>query len=184
MKPRTMITTKEREFLWESNCIENERSPIALVDAEAAWIYVRRLSEAKRDIVVDDVLKIHEILMKHLRPDIAGQIRKVAVRIGYSIKKAEHEDVIKGKIYEALTMTNSFPAFTDKKLSKKEGREEWAKTAHVMFEDVHPFEDGNGRTGRILWNIHRKRLGLPLGIIHADTPEQLNYYKWFRDNNF
>ena len=37
---------------------------------------------------------------------------------------------------------------------------------HVRFERVHPFEDGNGRTGRILVNRGLMRAGLaPVGIL-------------------
>ena len=63
--------------------------------------------------------------------------------------------------------------------------EEYAKHVHVMFENVHPFEDGNGRTGRILYNLHRLKLGLPIHIIMADWPkkdgQQRAYYEWFRN---
>lgn len=30
---------------------------------------------------------------------------------------------------------------------------------HVAFEMLHPYTDGNGRTGRILWAWHMQRLG-------------------------
>ena len=53
-----------------------------------------------------------------------------------------------------------------------------AEFCHVMFEKTHPFIDFNGRTGRILWNIHRHLLGLPIKIIH-EGEEQMEYYKLF-----
>jgi hypothetical protein len=31
---------------------------------------------------------------------------------------------------------------------------------HAVFEYVHPYMDGNGRTGRALWAWHMERLGL------------------------
>lgn len=31
---------------------------------------------------------------------------------------------------------------------------------HVMFERLHPFMDGNGRTGRAIWAWHMQKLGL------------------------
>lgn len=31
---------------------------------------------------------------------------------------------------------------------------------HVEFERLHPFMDGNGRTGRVIWAWHMKKLGL------------------------
>ena len=54
------------------------------------------------------------------------------------------------------------------------------KRTHIDFEQLHPFEDGNGRVGRILYNIHRVTLGLPIHIIH-EGEEQMEYYKWFKE---
>ncbi|MCX7953547.1 MAG: Fic family protein, partial [Deltaproteobacteria bacterium] len=38
---------------------------------------------------------------------------------------------------------------------------------HTLFESIHPFEDGNGRTGRIIVNYLLLSAGLPLVIIKA-----------------
>ena len=57
--------------------------------------------------------------------------------------------------------------------------EETIEQDHIWFEKIHPFEDGNGRTGRILMNIQRLNAGLPLLIIH-EGKEQMEYYKWFQ----
>ena len=54
------------------------------------------------------------------------------------------------------------------------------KKDRIWFEKNHPFEDGNGRTGRILLNWQRLQYGLPLLIIESYKKEE--YYKWF-DNN-
>jgi len=58
-------------------------------------------------------------------------------------------------------------------------KDECTKQCHVLFEKIHPFIDGNGRTGRMVYNWHRLKLGLPIHIIH-EGKEQFKYYKWFK----
>ncbi len=51
---------------------------------------------------------------------------------------------------------------------------------HIEFERIHPFEDGNGRTGRIILNTHLiKNQMAPILI----TPEMRDYYIQCIDDN-
>jgi len=48
---------------------------------------------------------------------------------------------------------------------------------HLRFEDIHPFIDGNGRTGRLIINLELIKAGfLPINIKFAD---KLKYYACF-----
>ncbi len=38
--------------------------------------------------------------------------------------------------------------------------------AHLTYETIHPFTDGNGRSGRMLWAWQMGRSGLGLGFLH------------------
>lgn len=49
---------------------------------------------------------------------------------------------------------------------------------HVEFEMLHPFIDGNGRVGRLIWNLYRLHAGLPLKIVYER--EKHEYYKLFQ----
>lgn len=50
---------------------------------------------------------------------------------------------------------------------------------HLRFEGIHPFIDGNGRTGRLILNLELIKSGLlPINIKFADKRE---YYTCFDD---
>jgi len=67
-----------------------------------------------------------------------------------------------------------------KNLRKEKGKlsEKDIKQLHVEFEDAHVFQDCNGRSGRILWQIQRLNNGLPIKIIYE--AEKNKYYEWFQ----
>lgn len=162
------------EFLRESNAIENVYDKKALEDAVRAWDYAYK--HKNKPMTEEYVLNIHELLMKRLNPRIAGRFRKCAVMIGYSVKD-DYKDLdkkVRGWVKRSLVDSKE----QDRKKTIYQ-RDDITRAAHVAFEDIHPFEDGNGRTGRILYNIHRINLGLPLHIIH-EGDEQYLYYQWFR----
>ncbi len=45
---------------------------------------------------------------------------------------------------------------------------EWLARVHARFEQIHPFLDGNGRTGRLVLNLLLVRLGYPPAIIYKN----------------
>lgn len=171
---------KELEFLIQSNYIEREFSPEAIEDAEKTWI--RMLEHAC--LSPGFVLEAHGILMKRINPRIAGKWRDCDVWIGRDKKKFISKEVLESQVGDVCEKINNSILYPKAKSNK--AREELIKQLHVEFEEVHPFEDGNGRTGRIIMNWHRLRLGLPVLVIQADLRsggrEQLNYYKWFQES--
>lgn len=48
--------------------------------------------------------------------------------------------------------------------------------AHVLFESIHPFHDGNGRAGRILLNYLAISKGYPPIVIKGITPDERERY--------
>ena len=165
-----IMFTKEQlnEFLQESNYIEQEYSSQAMEDSIKAWDFAYK----NKDLIdINYILEIHRLLAINLRPDIAGKIRNCDVFIGGKRKIFIDETIIKSDLLMKVCFEMLARGIED--------REEWTKQIHVVFEEIHPFFDFNGRSGRLLWQIHRLNLGLPLHIIH-EGEEQSAYYKWFQ----
>lgn len=166
------------EFLRESNAIEREYSDEAFEDSKQAWIV--GVLNAKDDFSIDLMCGIHRRLMKRLNREIAGKIRDIPIYVGNS--KGYRECLKPEYIKERLIYL--FDAWEDNKKQLQKSldstKEVFVKQWHIDFEAVHPFRDGNGRVGRILMNLQRLMLGLPLLIIH-EGDEQMEYYKWFKE---
>lgn len=146
-----------REFLVESNRIEEENSQDAHDDAFSAWGYL--ITQNKLD--TGNILEAHRLLMWRLRNDIAGHLRKVPVRVGDWI--APNPGSVRRLLIQWLSELK---------------KDEEIKQAHVAFEKIHPFEDGNGRIGRMIMNWQKVKADLPILVIHTGI-EQQDYYKWF-----
>jgi len=50
---------------------------------------------------------------------------------------------------------------------------------HLILEDIHPFNDANGRTGRLILNLMLMRTGYPPVNIKADDASVEQYYSAF-----
>lgn len=60
-----------------------------------------------------------------------------------------------------------------------------AAAAHYQFEAIHPFEDGNGRTGRMLINLQMVHAGLlDVPVVHISqyiNANKASYYRLLRE---
>lgn len=149
------------KFLQESNAIEGVYDADSLFQAFVAWEYL--VEQEKLSIKV--ILKTHKILMLHqpIHSDQKGYLRYCDVMVGIRICPSHL------KVREL--MEKWIKSYSDIGVNPK--------FAHIEFEKIHPFIDGNGRIGRIIMNWHRIKKGLPILIIH-EGEEQKEYYKWFK----
>ena len=159
------------EMLQQSNEIEDELSPEAMEDSILAWDY---LMKPRKELKLKTILTVHDKLLHRLRPDIAGKVRDCEVWIGGEKKMFLSTQLIEETLKGWIKLSNPlglrpWPA---------ERRNKAAKESHITFESLHPFEDGNGRVGRILYNWLRLQIGLPIHIIYFH--KRWEYYNWFK----
>ena len=109
---------------------------------------------------VQNFLKVHAIATEHLLP--ASQ--RGQVRTGNMLIMEQHTNRIQYEAANAFIVQHEFEKFweeIDDLLKEKLSVEEvfyFAALIHLVFVKIHPFNDGNGRTGRLLekWFIANK----------------------------
>ena len=124
------------------------RSQREVLNYFAGLRYVERCAANPR-IHHDDVFELHRLLADGVMDQgEAGRYRTIAVRVGRYLPPAPSE--VSGLMFELLDWWNSSSASLSPVLS--------SAILHYRFEAIHPFPDGNGRTGRALalWEHYRR----------------------------
>ena len=163
-----MTVSDEVRFLKESNAIEGVYDAESLVNAVVAWEYLK----TQKKIFTHSILEAHGILMHGLlSEDEAGHFRRVEVTVG-------GRPTLKSQDVPA-----AIGEWRDQ-FEESIARGEYPIPEHVAFEKIHPFVDGNGRVGRMLFNYQLFRIAKnrtqefsPHIFYERDKQE---YYKMFR----
>ena len=170
------VTEEEVSEILHKKKAENEEEIEAKGVAKAVG-YIRR---TKNDLSLDLLLKLHEFCFKGSK-DFAGEFRKVNVVVRNSSGKILHIGVPKEEVDDYL---KDFIEWY------KENKNKFkplvlAAILHNQFEHIHPFQDGNGRVGRLLLNfILLKNNYPPINIMVEDRQEYYQTLKEYskRDN--
>lgn len=157
---------KIEEFLRHSNYIEGEYDEDSYTQARIAWDWLIKQKKMTPSVV----LKTHKLLMLHqnLYDYERGYFRNVAVYIG---GHAAMNAIRVPEMIEKWCEEMNWEVPLDR-------LDHFSQRLHVQYEHIHPFVDGNGRTGRMFMNWWRIKNGLPVLVIH-EGEEQMAYYKWF-----
>jgi len=159
-----------KKYVKESNAIENifvkENHHLFADHLEAAKLVVNQSSKSK----IVSPQSIHAILMRREFSD-AGSFRTLQVRVGLDVKPPP------GRVSAYMTRWE-ISLFSSFSTLIKRNKEKIAWYYHDWFEAIHPFLDGNGRTGRLILNNARLLLGLPWLIVRFSKREQ--YYEKIR----
>lgn len=103
----------------------------------------------KKVLSHEDILALHKIVAGQVMDQgDAGRYRMIRVRVGPYSPPPPSE--VSGLMFELLEWWNKKSATLSPVLS--------SAILHYRFEAIHPFADGNGRTGRALalWELYRR----------------------------
>ena len=103
----------------------------------------------KKQITHEDVLRLHALIGSEVMDQgEAGRYRSILVRVGRYLPPAP--EMVSGLMSDLLGWWNNDTSRWSAVIS--------SAVIHHRFEDIHPFADGNGRTGRVLalWELYRR----------------------------
>lgn len=142
--------------------------------------------KGERPLRQTDVRQLHQIMLKedYPQPAIRPDGQKVFRMIHVGVYKREPNHVrTTDNIMHYFAEPNAVPGYMRELLDWYEAEERKdelhpllrAAVLHHEFVAVHPFDDGNGRIGRILMNFALMRAGYPPAVIPVS--DRLEYYK-------
>ena len=166
------LTLQETALVLQGITIDQKplKDHLEAVGYKEAFQYVEELAKQDKPISEFDIKSIHNLVLAD-RPEDRGTFRRVNVRIAGASTNPVQPYLIAPKIEELL---NDYPNWT-----KSMHIVECVATFHLHFESIHPFIDGNGRTGRLLMNLQLIKAGLP--AINIKFADRRKYYDAFDD---
>jgi Fic family protein len=106
--------------------------------------YVRELAREKTPLAESDVRNLHRLVVQRSRPDIAGRYADLPRYVRTETGRHNFPSPA-----EIPPLMRDFASW----LGVSPDTPEAAFTAHRRLVDIHPFNDGNGRTTRLLMNL-------------------------------
>ena len=172
------LTLQETAIVLEGMTVDQKplKDHLEAVGHRDAFLYVREI--ATKDIPLNEatIKAIHSLVLMN-QPEDKGVYRRIPVRI-------------MGAFTEPVQPYLIEPRMTDLLVKNEERKEtmsiiERIALFHLEFEGIHPFVDGNGRTGRLILNLELIRNGYP--AINVKFTDRKRYYNafdsFYRDNN-
>lgn len=162
------LTLRETDLVLRGLTIDKKplKDHMEAVGHKEAFEYVSELVKDNVPMSESMIKQIHFLVLADKKDD-RGVYRRVPVRI----LGAQHEPVppylIEPKMEQLL---RDFAESTEHIVTK-------LARFHIEFEGIHPFIDGNGRTGRLLVNLELMKAGYP--PIDIKFTDRITYYNAF-----
>jgi len=167
------LTLHETAMVLEGITIDRKplKDHLEVVGHKEAFEFVKELVSERVRMSEKVIKEIHSLVLMDRRED-KGIYRKIPVRI----MGAENEP----------PQPYMVPVMMEKLVKEHIGQKkkmhiiEAVARFHLGFENVHPFIDGNGRTGRLLLNFELMQEGyLPINVKFPDRKKYYECFNWY-----
>ena len=162
------LTLRETDMVLRGLTIDKKplKDHMEAVGHKDAFWYICDLVKEKAELTEYVIKQIHSLVLAD-KPQDRGVYRRVPVRIMGAQHTPPQPYLIEPKMTELLLNFKTSEENIVEKLAK----------FHVEFEGIHPFIDGNGRTGRLLVNLELMKAGYP--PIDIKFTDRMRYYDAF-----
>lgn len=166
------LTLQETSLVLQGITIDQKplKDHLEVVGYKEAFEYMENLAKEQKPLTVSNICDIHYLVLSHRQED-RGRFRRVPVKIAGALTEPVQPYLIEPMLQELLDdMQTQYATLS---------APEQVALFHLRFESIHPFIDGNGRTGRLLMNLQLIRSGLP--PINVKYTDRRRYYDAFDD---
>lgn len=162
------LTLRETDMVLRGLTIDKKslKEHLEVIGHKEAFDYVKQLVSENAEISEKLIKDIHYLVLADKKDD-RGVYRRIPVRIMGAAHEPVQPYLIVPKMEELLERYKNSTEDIVTKLAR----------FHIEFEDIHPFIDGNERTGRLLINLELMKAGYP--PIDIKFTDRLNYYEAF-----
>ena len=150
------------------------REHLDVIGFKDAFYYIIELASHNTPLTEETIKAIHSLVLMNDREN-RGKYRNVPVRIVGAFHTPPQPYMIEPAIDRMLKQYALWK--TEKHIL------EAVALLHLEFESIHPFVDGNGRTGRLLLNLELIKAGLlPVDIKFTDRRKYYNCFDAYHRN--
>lgn len=166
-------------FLYEATMKKKYDDTIEVYNYKKAMIWAMEVLKNRR-LNISFIKDLHNILLEKARGErYKGKFREVQVFIGKEGDKIENATYIPP---EPILIQEYMENLEDYILSNGENPLVKSAIIHYQFEAIHPFQDGNGRIGRLIIPLYLYQKGLlyqPIlflsGYFEKNRSQYINY---------
>lgn len=164
------LTLQETGLVLQGITIDRKplKDHLEAVGYKEAFEYVEQLAKEQKPLTDYEIRAIHSLVLADRKED-RGQWRRVPVRIVGATTTPVQPYQIEPMISALFADMNT--------VYRKLHVVEQAALFHLRFESIHPFIDGNGRTGRLVMNLQLIQAGYP--PINVKFTDRRRYYEAF-----